>query len=145
MGFFSWKTMDTDRSISNDHSIKKSFEVHLLDDKGNVYTERSYQGYGIFGGKDFYELLDEMNGGIGNRDNGLKLYYLPKKQKGKGTIRQYVNGKLIDFSHSEYNKMVDQWYKNLKLPIRYPVFVEDPKVKWQNKKPKECIFQGYFY
>jgi hypothetical protein len=62
MGFFSWKTQDTDKSIANEHSNRKTFRVQMIDNKGNVWTEDNYDGYGRFGGKDFYELLAEMNG-----------------------------------------------------------------------------------
>lgn len=62
MGFFSWKTQDTDNSIANQYSNRKTFRVQMLDNKGNVWTEDNYEGYGRFGGKDFYELLAEMNG-----------------------------------------------------------------------------------
>ena len=62
MGFFSWKTQDTDRSIPSQYSNRKTFRVQMLDNKGNVFTENEYEGYGRFGGKDFYELLAEMNG-----------------------------------------------------------------------------------
>jgi hypothetical protein len=62
MGFFSWFTQDTDRSISNSFSTRKPFPVYLLDDKGNEYYEPEYEGYGEFGGVDYYELMAEMNG-----------------------------------------------------------------------------------
>ena len=62
MGFFSWKTQDTENSIANQYSNRKTFRVQMLDNKGNVWTEDNYEGYGGFGGKDFYELLAEMNG-----------------------------------------------------------------------------------
>jgi hypothetical protein len=62
MGFFSWNTMDTDNSIANEHSNRKTFRVQMMDNKGNVWTEDNYEGYGRFGGKDYYELLAEMNG-----------------------------------------------------------------------------------
>ena len=62
MGFFSWFTQDTDRSISNSYSTRKPFPVYLLDDKGNAYYEPEYEGYGEFGGVDYYELMAEMNG-----------------------------------------------------------------------------------
>ena len=32
----------------------------MLDNKGNVWTEDNYEGYGVFGGKDYYELLAEL-------------------------------------------------------------------------------------
>ena len=62
MGFFSWKTQDTDRSIANNYSTRKTFTVVMIDNKGNKWVEQSYEGYGVFGNKDYYELLAEMNG-----------------------------------------------------------------------------------
>lgn len=62
MGFFSFKTQDTGRSISNRHSSRATFTVYMSDGNGNVWKEDNYDGYGVFGGKDFYELLAEMNG-----------------------------------------------------------------------------------
>jgi len=63
MGFFSWKTQDTKRSIANVFSGKPVFTVYMIDHKGNKWEEPAYGGYGDFGGKDFYVLLAEMNGG----------------------------------------------------------------------------------
>ena len=58
MGQFSWFTQDTKRRIRNG----VPFTVYMTDDKGNKYKETCYGGYGVFGGKDYYELLAEMNG-----------------------------------------------------------------------------------
>ena len=62
MGFFSWNTQDTDKSIANQYSNRKTFRVQMMDNKGNVWTEDNYDGYGRFGGKDYYVLMAEMNG-----------------------------------------------------------------------------------
>lgn len=96
MGFFSWNTQDTNRSISNSSSDIDTFQVTMSDDKGNKWVEKDYEGYGEFGGKDYYELLDEMNGGEGNRDVGITLAF-----SGKPNIKfpslsengEYFNGK----------------------------------------------------
>ena len=77
MGFFSWKTQDTNRSISNMYSDKPTFRVYMLDNKGNVWEENHYEGYGVFGGKDFYELLAEMNG-LNTRIEGINLCFSDK-------------------------------------------------------------------
>lgn len=77
MGFFSWKTQDTNRSISNMHSTRSAFTVVMHDNKGNTWTETSYDGYGEFGGKDYYELLAEMNG-LTTRKEGIDLAYSGK-------------------------------------------------------------------
>jgi hypothetical protein len=71
MGFFSWKTMDTEKSIPNKYSDRDTFRITMTDDKNNRWLEKEYEGYGVFGGKDYYELLDEMNGGVGDRDEGI--------------------------------------------------------------------------
>jgi hypothetical protein len=58
MGQFRWVTQDTHHRIIND----EEYTVIMSDDKGNKYEEHCYEGYGVFGGKDYYELLAEMNG-----------------------------------------------------------------------------------
>jgi hypothetical protein len=80
MGVFSWKTQDTDRSIAASGNLENrpTFKVHLLDNNGNVWTEEEYEGYGIFGGKDFYELLAEMNGLGSSREAGINLAFSNK-------------------------------------------------------------------
>ena len=75
MGFFSWKTQDTDRSICNQYSNRQPFPVVMIDNKGNKWEEYNYEGYGEFGGKDFYELLAEMNGLESDRQKGIDLAY----------------------------------------------------------------------
>ena len=64
MGQFSWITQDTHESIRESFgcSSKRKLRAYLHDNKGNVWSEESYEGYGEFGGKDFYVLLAEMNG-----------------------------------------------------------------------------------
>jgi len=74
MGLFSWNTQDTKRSICCTGSGRDTFGVTMTDDKGNKWYESEYEGYGIFGGKDFYELLAEMNG-FGGRDKGIDLFF----------------------------------------------------------------------
>ena len=75
MGFFSWITQDTNRSIANNYSTRKPFTVYMTDDKGNRWQEDEYEGYGDFGGKDYYELLSEMNGGPSDRDEGIRMAF----------------------------------------------------------------------
>jgi len=74
MGFFSWKTLDTDTSIPNRYSERPTFTVTLMDNQGNKWTESEYEGYGEFNGKDYYELLAEMNGQE-TRDDGISIAF----------------------------------------------------------------------
>lgn len=71
MGQFSWYTQDTNRRIVNG----EEYRVIMTDNKGNQYVEECYQGYGVFGGKDYYELLAEMNGLKPDRDAGIELAF----------------------------------------------------------------------
>lgn len=75
MGFHSFITNDTNKSVSNVHSVRGSFDVYLKDNQGNVWHEPLYEGYGKFDDKDFYELLAEMNGLGSDRSAGIELAY----------------------------------------------------------------------
>lgn len=86
MGFFSWMTQDTDRSICNRFSGRKLFPVTMIDNNGNKWTETHYEGYGEFGGKDFYELVAEMNGFESDRGIGIDLAYNDHENQPKKLI-----------------------------------------------------------
>lgn len=77
MGFFSWKTQDSNDSICNVYSTGTPFTVFMKDNQGNVWEESEYQGYGEFGGKEYYELLAEMNG-LKHSSQGIELAYSGK-------------------------------------------------------------------
>lgn len=63
MGQFSWFTQDTKTQIFNDwdqHGDRQT--IHMVDPRdGHDYKEEGYEGYGVFGGRDFYELLADIN------------------------------------------------------------------------------------
>ena len=62
MGMFSWITTDTKKSIRSTYADDYSPQtIYMRDNKGNVWIEDAYEGYGVFGGKDYYQLLAEMN------------------------------------------------------------------------------------
>ena len=73
-GQFSWFTQDTDQQIGSEPENTLPF-VYMHDNKGNKWLEKDYEGYGVFGGKDYYELLDQMNGGDGDRERGIDLAF----------------------------------------------------------------------
>lgn len=115
MGFFSWITQDTERSICNTYSNRKPFRVIMLDDKGNKWVEENYEGYGVFGDKHYYELLAEMNGLEPNSSKGIDLCF-------------------------ENNPTGDNT-----PGVLYPNLVELNNSKWCNTGPESCPEQGYFY
>ena len=64
MGYFSWITQDTHQPIYIDGYQKPGYKqrtYYMWDNNGNFWEEHSYKGYGMFGGKDYYVLLAEMN------------------------------------------------------------------------------------
>jgi hypothetical protein len=76
MGFFSWKTSDTDESISNAESCCGALPVYMYLPDGQVVHEKSYSGYGIFGGIDFYEEVIKPDGTkVKNRREGIDCFF----------------------------------------------------------------------
>lgn len=78
MGQFSWITQDTHEAIRESYGCddERLTTAYMHDNNGNVWEEKRYEGYGVFGGKDFYQLLAEMNnleGLNGDVDNDRQL------------------------------------------------------------------------
>ena len=126
MGFFSWKTCDTGKSIANTHSRKKTFTVYMVApidgyDAYTVFKETDYNGYGEFGGKDYYELLAEINGLVGDdlRSLGITLSFSPEKFNDELNGREIVYPQLFS-----------------KIPGRGIDF---------STPPVSCEYQGFFY
>lgn len=71
MGMFSWYTQDTNKRIV----ANQNKSITMTDMFGNKWVEECYEGYGVFGGKDFYELLAEMNGLGSDRLKGIELAF----------------------------------------------------------------------
>ena len=126
MGFFSWKTQDTDNSIANQYSNRKTFRVQMLDNKSNVWTEDNYEGYGRFGGKDFYELLAEMNGFESDKTGDEYT----DEARGFG-----INLAFKDNPNGIATK-----------GVFYPNLIEQADGWFYNESgPDNCEYQGYFY
>ena len=109
MGQFSWIAQDTNRSISSENPKP----VTMSDNKGNKWTETEYEGYGEFGGKDFYQLLAEMN-------NVKGLTGDPDIDRGYG---------------------IDLFYSG--CSFLSPNLNEGPNMEWKNEVPDSCPDQGW--
>ena len=117
MGCFSWITQDTDMSILMDGHGPKSLQgktYYMWDNKGNCWAEPKYEGYGVFGKKDYFVLLAEMNC---NYDDNVS--FDAKREYGIGL---------------EYSSNKDG--------ILFPNFTEYPSWVWRNEQPKQCFYQG---
>jgi hypothetical protein len=92
----------------------------MITPDGRVFTEEDYQGYGEFGGKDFYELLAELNGKGSDRSEGISICFAgnPNGDDTPGVI---------------YPKIVE-------------VLESDVVAQYNNlPNPESCEAQGYFY
>ena len=107
-GQFSWMTLDTGNQIGSERENR--ITVYMYDNEGNRWEEKRYEGYGEFGGMDYYELLATMNGysaedlskGEELRDIGIDLAFDQKKFKPRNSKK-----------------------------VLYPALVEDPKYNWK--------------
>lgn len=114
-GQFSWMTHDTGEQIGSERQNR--ITVFMYDNQGNKWKESKYDGYGEFGGKDYYELLDQMNGGEGDRQSGIDLAFNDKKVKAGEVLFPALvttpnyNWKRHDFTKEAENDPNQSWYQ----------------------------------
>lgn len=110
MGCFSWNTADSGEEIMNIYTGEHE-TVYLLSPDGTTYKEDAYAGYGIFGAKDAYIHLCELNGierKEGQSDDDFRSAGIDLEM---GTFYLNINtGELMSFKHKE--KYFD-WVKEL--------------------------------
>jgi hypothetical protein len=87
----------------------------MWDNNGRRWREMAYEGYGVFGGKDYYVLLAEMN-----REYGPDVDEETKRR----------DGITIYFDEQSTNKWI------------YPNLTDCKEWTWINKKPMLCPQQG---
>jgi hypothetical protein len=93
----------------------------MITPDGRVFTEKEYDGYGVLGGKDYYELLAELNGLPSDRSAGIDLAF---KNNGSGDNTPGVI----------YPKLVEDLDE------------DDVKGQYENlPNPQTCEYQGFFY
>jgi hypothetical protein len=119
MGFFSWLTNEG-VSISNSSSSKGALPVYMYLPDDTVIFEDDYDGYGVFGGLDFYDLVAKYN--------------FPKEE-------------LTGNPEIDRDKGIDLIYRDsVTQPIIMPRFSIYKNEKYENlNDPQDCPDQGYFY
>ena len=117
MGFFSWVTSDTRKSISNQYSKKGALPVYLLCPDNNHIYEDNYQGYGNFGGRDAHALLAQWNA--------------PEECSGNDDQDRMIGIDLV-FNRPE--------------KVTFPLKFAQKPLNYEDVKPsKDCPDQGFFY
>ncbi len=136
MGFFSWKTVDKEESISNRYSERGPKEVALLIPEefgGGALIETDYEGYGKFGGRDAYALLAEWNDLEG---------YCGEEQKDR------ILG-IQAFNEETWNEDAGRKKSGLKYKLKFVALEDyqqkDCKYEDYEGYSKRCEEQGYFY
>lgn len=117
MGCFSWIAQDTKSPIYMRGYQKPGYEqrtYYLWDNHGNSWKEPSYEGYGMFGEKDYYILVAEMNGISGTeeykRNEGIRLEFLEEDN----------------------------------CTVLFPNLTESSIWTWRNRKPQRHLNQGCY-
>jgi hypothetical protein len=118
-GQFSWMTQDTGEQIGSEK--QNTIWVYMYDDEGNSWEEKGYDGYGEFGGKDYYDLVATMNGHPEDRQNGIDLAFGKKRTKRKDTRGKVLFPALVtdkrykwekhDFTKQPENDPNQSWYQ----------------------------------
>ena len=110
-GQFSWMAQDTGDQIGSEK--QNTIDVYMYDNQGNQWYENRYEGYGEFGGMDYYELLAVMNG-----------YSEEDVKTMKGSFKELRNLG-IDLAFGKI-KTKDKGRK-----VLFPALVTDPKFNWK--------------
>lgn len=131
MGYFSWLTSDTNKSIPvlrSDEIFNMTVNgpVYLLCPNGDVLEERDYSGFGRFGDKDVYELVAMWNA--------------PERCYDE-------NGNLLNTHELRRIGIELACYDEDNFKLKYPIkIVENRNLSYDEVIPsKQCPDQGYFY
>lgn len=154
-GQFSWITQDTDQQIGSERA--NMIDVWMYDNEGNSWYEKRYEGYGEFGGMDYYELLAKMNGyseedlkkGQEMRDLGIDLAFknLKTKDKGKKVLFPALvadgkyNWKRHDFTKEAESDPNQSWYQEPEYEDDY-YESEKPELTWDSLKESLGLNEG---
>ena len=144
-GQFSWMTQDTGDQIGSEK--QNTIDVYMYDNQGNQWYENRYEGYGEFGGMDYYELLARMNGyseedlkkGQEMRGIGIDLAFNKLKTKDKGRKVLFpalvadgkYNWKRHDFTKEAESDPNQSWYQE----PEYDDY-EDEDEYYESEKPE---------
>ena len=174
MGLFSWLTADTQESIPCVHSNRPTFTVHMITEDGQIFTEKAYEGYGVFGGKDFYILAAEINTfkgkddaetrmnffncmwkrGVETKDGKTKLFYRDdfdnyESKITVGNLKTTANELVSKHGWQQFDYERDGFQNHgFKMPKIVEVLPskENWKAEWDELPyNKLCPNQGYFY
>ena len=120
MDLYRFKTSDTKDVTwiyekSKPHSHKWYF---LKDESFHVWTEREYKGDAVFGGKNYFELLAELNMPVGTLKNTTATEMGMKLHLGTAKLIKKIKGESVN------------------IELKYPEILVDDEHTWKNRKPE---------
>ena len=128
MGFFSWNTGDTKRSIMNEYA-KPKFKPTVIWPDGEKWIKAGYDGYGRFNGKCIYSEIAVRNGWDSGLTSDEARDCALRKLSEAGGPRCY----------SDFTAASEKGYI-------VPKFAENPEAKYEDVEFSENAGgQGYFY
>jgi hypothetical protein len=102
----------------------------MVDNENNKWQENNYEGYGVFGGKDFFELLADMNG------KGVTQFQIDERfAKGYDKTKEESRTDLLR------SIGIDLYFGD--EPFISPNLYEDSRLEWKNRTPEDCPNQGW--
>ena len=125
-GQFSWMTQDSGQQIGSEK--QNTIDVWMYDNKGNSWYEKSYDGYGEFGGMDYYELLARMNG-YTEEDLEDKAVLKSIRAMGKGSMRDI--GIALAFGEGKLKT------RDKGGDVLFPALVADARYNWKRHNFKQ--------
>jgi len=160
-GQFSWMTQDTDQQIGSERA--NTIDVWMYDNEGNSWYEKRYEGYGEFGGMDYYELLAKMNGyteedvakGLASemREIGIDLAFKKLKTKDRGkkvlfpalVANGRYNWKRHDFTQEAESDPNQSWYQEPEYDDYEDEYYDEskkPELTWDSLKESLGLNEG---
>lgn len=133
-GQFSWFTHNTGKQIGSEP--QNTIDVTMYDNEGNEWNEKNYEGYGEFGGKDYYELLAEMNG---YTQEDVEMLKKAGKLQGFHELRQIG----IDIAFGKMEPATGE-------KVVYPALIETERGYWNwrshdfTEKPEDDPNQSWY-
>jgi len=125
-GQFSWMTQDSGQQIGSEK--QNTIDVWMYDNKGNSWYEKRYDGYGEFGGMDYYELLARMNG-YTEEDLEDKAVLKSIRVMGKGSMRDI--GIALAFGEGKLKT------RDKGGDVLFPALVADGRYNWKRHDFKQ--------
>ena len=136
---FSWLTGDTGKSITNRDADEGALPVYLILPDDTYIYEDNYGGYGVFGGRDFYGLVWQLNSD-------------EKPKAGRGKVRETQAELCEVFDETNRGKGISLAYREENMrgldvepgpPVILPRFAEK-LVPWASlPDPVCCPNQGF--